>query len=169
MAQLGVARFAAVPPAFPKLRQSIRRQGVCTWKCLLCRWLRSVQTLWLPPNVHPDDDLLSEHTATQLCLSRGRTDVISSIGTDGSLSPKRAALGICPSWVSTRLKQGKGFGSALIAARTCPDVIATTSLPILNLQAQGVCHSTSDMASSCLAPFSWGIRRPFHSPNAAQT
>jgi hypothetical protein len=33
-------------------------------------------------------------------------------------------------------------------------------LPILNLQALGVCPSISDMALSCLALFSWGIHPP---------
>ncbi len=113
--------------------------------------------LWLPPDVLPDDDMLS--SIFQRSVSeQSQKDVIAVFDQMGRYHPSEPhwhlpLMGVDP------LKQGKGFGSALMQ-HALVQWIETTSLLILNLQALGVCPSISDIALRSLALFSGGDHHP---------
>src|SRR5215204_4991676 len=105
--------------------------------------------LWLPPDVHPDENaliaLLQRTVSEQI-----QKDFFPVFEQMGRYHP--SLTGTCHLWVSTRLNKEKDLAQRYCNTHLCSS-IATTRLPILNLQIQGIFRSTNGMVSSYLAPF----------------
>ena len=108
---LDLAWFAAIPHVFPKFRQGVRRQGVYTWSAYYVDGYAAA-ALWLPPDVLPDEDMLS--SIFQRSVSEQiQKDVITVFDQMGRYHPSGPhwhlpLMGVDP------LEQGKGFSSALM-------------------------------------------------------
>ena len=106
--------------------------------------------LWLPPDVHLDENALIallERTVSEQ-IQKDFFPVLEQMAAFIQVN----RTGICHLWVSTRLNKEKDLVQRYCNTHLC-SLIATTSLPILNLQIQGIFRSTNGMVSSYLAPF----------------
>jgi GNAT superfamily N-acetyltransferase len=113
--------------------------------------------LWLPPNVHPDEDALNS-IFQQTVSEQIQKNVLAVFDQMGRYHPSEPhwylpIMGVDP------FQQGKGFGSALLqhALIQCD---RDSKLPILNLQVRRISPSMNDMALSYLAPFRYEHRLP---------
>jgi ribosomal protein S18 acetylase RimI-like enzyme len=114
--------------------------------------------LWLPPDVHPDEDALVsllQRTAPE----RIQQEVSGVFEQMDRYHPREPhwylpLIGVDPS------QQGRGYGSALMR-HTLVSCDRDHALAFWNRRTHGISRSMSDTGSSCWARFKWEPHRPF--------
>jgi hypothetical protein len=110
--------------------------------------------LWLPPNVHPDEEKLIS------VVQRTVSEQIQKDFFQVFAITQVSLIGIYRLWVSTRFNREKD-----LARRCCnthlSSAIATANLPILNLQIRGISPYMKDMTLGYSAKFRRALRLPY--------
>jgi GNAT superfamily N-acetyltransferase len=113
--------------------------------------------LWLPPDVHPDEDALVSllHRTAPERIQPEVSGVFEQMERYHPREPHwyLPLIGVDPS------QQGKGYGSALM--QHAPGLVRPGSRACLSsLRAHGVSRSMSDTGSNCWPRFKWEPRHP---------